>query len=39
MYISTFEFKKVKLLKNMDLVHKTVMLMFDGNRLKKMFCI
>lgn len=35
MYISTFEFKKVKLLRNMDLVHKTVMLMFDGNRAEE----
>ena len=32
MYISTFEFKKVRLLRNMDLVHKLVMLMFNGNR-------
>lgn len=32
MYISTFEFKKVRLLRNADLVHKMVMLMFDGNR-------
>lgn len=32
MYISTFEFKKAKLLRNRDLVHKLVMLMFDGNR-------
>ena len=35
MYISTFEFKKVRLLRNMDLVHKTVMLMFDGNRAEE----
>ena len=32
MYISTFEFKKVRLLRNMDLVHKLVMLMFNGGR-------
>lgn len=32
MYISTFEFKKAKLLRNRDLVHKLVMLMFDSNR-------
>ena len=35
MYISTFEFKKVRLLRNMDLVHKMVMLMFDGNRAEE----
>lgn len=35
MYISTFEFKKVRLLRNADLVHKTVMMMFDRNRAEE----
>ena len=35
MYISTFEFKQIRLLRNADLVHKTVMMMFDNGRAEE----
>lgn len=35
MYISTFKFNKLRLLRNMDEIHKIVMKMFNGNRSKE----
>ena len=35
MYISTFKFNKLRLLRNMDDIHKLIMKMFEGNRFEE----